>query len=223
MNDAPVAQPQSVTTDEDTPGRGHARATDVEGDALTFILATPPAHGVLSGSGATLTYTPAPDYFGPDSFTFRANDGAANSVAALVDITVRPVNDPPEADFTVPGADRNAATWDNNVGSYFEGANIVAFSSQNSTSFVPTNAIDDNVSSRWASAQGATTGQFITLALPAAAATPSPRCASERGRDGRAVHQDVPGPGLEHDRDDAAFTTCSRTARSTTAACRSSC
>jgi PKD repeat protein len=66
----------------------------------------------------------------------------------------------------VPGVDRNAATWDNNVGSFFEGANIVAFSSQNNTSLVPANAIDDNVSSRWASAQGATTGQFLTLGLP---------------------------------------------------------
>ena len=166
VNDAPVAQPQDVATDEDTPVAITLGATDVDGDALTFNVATPPAHGTVSGSGANVTYAPAPDYSGPDRFTFRANDGAANSVAALVTITVRPVNDPPVAEFTVPGVDRNAATWDNNVGSFFEGANIVAFSSQNNTSLVPANAIDDNVSSRWASAQGATTGQFLTLGLP---------------------------------------------------------
>ncbi|HEX6027250.1 MAG TPA: hypothetical protein VFZ00_34945, partial [Solirubrobacter sp.] len=39
--------------------------------------------------------TPAANYNGPDSFTFKANDGAADSNVATVSITVRPVNDPP--------------------------------------------------------------------------------------------------------------------------------
>jgi len=44
-------------------------------------------------SGASLTYTPAADYHGPDSFTFAANDGAADSVPATMNIMVTPVDE----------------------------------------------------------------------------------------------------------------------------------
>src|SRR5262249_58009895 len=50
-----------------------------------------PAHGTLTvfnlATGA-FTYTPAANYSGPDSFTFKANDGAADSNTATVSITV---------------------------------------------------------------------------------------------------------------------------------------
>ena len=61
--------------------------------ALTFAVGTGPSHGSLSGSGANLTYTPAPGYSGPDSFTFTVNDGQATSAPATVSITVTPVVD----------------------------------------------------------------------------------------------------------------------------------
>ena len=44
-----------------------------------------------------LTYTPAANYNGPDSFTFKANDGTADSNVATVTITVTAVNDAPVA------------------------------------------------------------------------------------------------------------------------------
>jgi VCBS repeat-containing protein len=50
---------------------------------------------VLSGTAPNLTYTPAANYNGTDSFTFVANDGQTNSAIATVSITVIPVNDPP--------------------------------------------------------------------------------------------------------------------------------
>src|SRR5205085_1413216 len=60
-----------------------------------------PAHGTVSCSptGAptcTYTATDANDN-GPDSFTFRANDGQLNSNTATINVTVTPVNDPPVA------------------------------------------------------------------------------------------------------------------------------
>jgi hypothetical protein len=97
VNDAPVAHDQAVATDEDIALPITLTATDVEGDALTFTIVASPAHGVLTGTGANVTYTPAPDYHGPDSFTFTANDGQVDSNTATIAITVRPVNDAPVA------------------------------------------------------------------------------------------------------------------------------
>src|SRR5438067_7133515 len=44
-----------------------------------------------------MTYTPAANYNGPDSFTFKANDGTVDSAIATVAVTVTPVNDAPVA------------------------------------------------------------------------------------------------------------------------------
>ena len=38
---------------------------DPDGDALTYLIVTGPAHGTLSGSGAGRTYTPAPTSMAP--------------------------------------------------------------------------------------------------------------------------------------------------------------
>lgn len=70
---------------------------DVEGDALSYVVVTPPAHGQLSGDGPNLVYTPAPNYNGPDGFTFKVSDGAADSAETTVGIAVRAVNDAPVA------------------------------------------------------------------------------------------------------------------------------
>src|SRR5207249_1819007 len=97
VNHAPVANGQTVTTAEDTAKAIVLTATDADGDALTFSLVAGPLHGALSGVAPNITYTPAANYNGPDSFTYKANDGALNSNAATVAITVAAVNDAPVA------------------------------------------------------------------------------------------------------------------------------
>jgi hypothetical protein len=97
VNDAPVADDQSVTTDEDRAKEVTLSASDVEGDALGYTIVSATQHGTLSGTGANLTYTPEADYNGPDSFTFKANDGTADSEPATVSIAVSAVNDAPVA------------------------------------------------------------------------------------------------------------------------------
>src|SRR5439155_13218194 len=92
VNDAPVAADQTTTTAEDTPTAITLSATDVEGSPLTFAIVGGPAHGTLTGTAPTLTYTPAANYNGPDSFTFKANDGLIDSNAPTVSITVTAVN-----------------------------------------------------------------------------------------------------------------------------------
>jgi parallel beta-helix repeat protein len=97
QNDAPVAQNQSITTDEDNAKSITLAAIDVDSDELSFEVVDGPAHGSLSGTGANRTYTPAVNYNGPDSFTFKTNDGTTDSNIAMVSITVTPVNDAPLA------------------------------------------------------------------------------------------------------------------------------
>lgn len=96
-NSAPVAADQMVATPEDTTAVITLSATDVDGNSLTFAVVTGPLHGTLSGTAPNLTYAPAPNYFGPDSFTFQASDGSLTSNTATVSITVGSVNDAPIA------------------------------------------------------------------------------------------------------------------------------
>ena len=55
--------------------------TDVEGSALTVVPGSGTTHGglILNANGG-FTYTPVSNYFGSDSFTYRANDGTTNPV-----------------------------------------------------------------------------------------------------------------------------------------------
>jgi hypothetical protein len=138
-----VADPQSVTTPQNTPKTITLTGSDDDDDVLTFIIVTPPEHGTLSEPAAatnaqlsrerrqlkarlqkekkipgtrgyglgpkelaalirstsanTVIYIPDPNYNGPDSFRFKANDGASDSNVATVAIDVLPVNDAPVA------------------------------------------------------------------------------------------------------------------------------
>ena len=88
VNDTPIAQGQSVTTLEDTPKAITLTGSDADGDALSFTVVTGPAHGTLTGTVPNLTYSPAANYNGADSFTFQASDGQVDSAPAMVSITV---------------------------------------------------------------------------------------------------------------------------------------
>jgi choice-of-anchor C domain-containing protein len=89
VNHPPLAEDQTVTTDQDMPTPITLHATDEDSDPLTYATVNGPAHGTLSGTAPALTYTPVLGYFGPDSFTFKANDGTADSNTATVSITVK--------------------------------------------------------------------------------------------------------------------------------------
>jgi VCBS repeat-containing protein len=105
-NDAPVAGNDAYSTDEDTALIVAANGmlgndTDAEGNLLTAVLETGPAHGSLTlNTDGSFTYTPDANYNGTDSFTYRASDGAANSNIATVSLTVTPVNDAPTGTAT---------------------------------------------------------------------------------------------------------------------------
>ena len=89
VNDAPVAGNDAyATTTVAAPGV-LANDSDIDGNALTAILASAPAKGtvVLSPNGG-FVYTPNAGACGTDSFTYRANDGTTNSNVATVTLTL---------------------------------------------------------------------------------------------------------------------------------------
>lgn len=93
----PVAQNATVGAKQNTPQPIPLTASSAAGLPLTYRVTFGPAHGSVTVSGATATYTSAPTYTGTDQFTFVANDGSSDSNTATVSITVIPVNQPPVA------------------------------------------------------------------------------------------------------------------------------
>ncbi len=124
VNDPPTATAQTVTTNEDAAKTITLAANDVEGSALTFTIVANPTKGTLTGSGASRTYTPNANANGTDSFTFKVNDGTADSNIATVTITVNPINDPPTATAQSVSTNKNTAKAITLGGSDVEGSGL---------------------------------------------------------------------------------------------------
>src|SRR5919107_2304227 len=102
-NHAPSAVGDSYSTAEDTtlnvstPGV-LSNDSDPDGDTITTQLATGPSNGTLTlDSDGSFSYTPALNYNGTDSLTYKASDGKGGEATATVSITVHAVNDAPVA------------------------------------------------------------------------------------------------------------------------------
>jgi VCBS repeat-containing protein len=108
-DDLPTVAADAYTTAEDTaltvaaPGV-LANDGDVDGDALSAAVESPPAHGSLSlKADGSFTYTPAANFNGGDSFTYRASDGTLASSLATVTLTVSATNDAPTVTVAAGG------------------------------------------------------------------------------------------------------------------------
>ena len=88
VNDAPVADPQNITTQEGRRSRVVLSGSDIEGDLLTYAIVTQPLYGTLTGTAPNLLYTPETGFTGNDMFTFKVNDGELDSNSATVNISV---------------------------------------------------------------------------------------------------------------------------------------
>jgi len=98
VNDAPVANNAAASGNEDTLIAGAVTASDIENNPLTYSVVTPPTKGAVTlNADGTFIYTPNLNTNGADTFTYRVNDGSANSNTAIVTLTVTPVNDAPVA------------------------------------------------------------------------------------------------------------------------------
>ena len=98
VTQVPVADEKAVDIDEDFVTTITLSGTDPDGDnsALTFTLASQSSNGVVEIDGDQVLYTPNANYYGEDSFSYRATDvNNASSAPVLVSITIAAVNDVP--------------------------------------------------------------------------------------------------------------------------------
>lgn len=96
-NTAPVVGNVTTTAKKDASTAIKLQGTDTDGDSLSYSVVKSPTNGKVTISGSTATYTPTSSYSGSDSFTYKANDGKADSGTATVSLTVTTVNSAPVA------------------------------------------------------------------------------------------------------------------------------
>jgi len=115
INDAPVANDDSITTDEDTPVVIPVLSNDTDKDLNETLNPLPitealsistsdilqPTHGsaeVVDDTGTLkIKYIPDTNYNGTDSLTYKVTDASGIQATATVNITVNQVNDNPVA------------------------------------------------------------------------------------------------------------------------------
>lgn len=91
VNDAPTAVTDNQFTPQDSPVEVNVLSndTDPEGDTMSVVSVTQPAHGTaVVGSGGIVTYTPDDSYIGMDSFTYTVADQHGASAVGTVSIEV---------------------------------------------------------------------------------------------------------------------------------------
>ncbi|MBC7973682.1 MAG: tandem-95 repeat protein, partial [Myxococcales bacterium] len=113
VDDPPVAAGDAASVAEDSSVTFDVVANDSdidEGDELTLFSVTTPAHGTASiTSEHRVTYTPAANYGGGDTFSYTVRDGSGASDTATVTINVTPVNDVPLANADTGTLDEDAS------------------------------------------------------------------------------------------------------------------
>lgn len=86
------AQQLNVATNTATPLTLTGSDPGVPPLPLSYLVATNPANGTLSGTAPNLTYTPSTGFTGSDSFTFTASNGTNTSAPATISINVGVIN-----------------------------------------------------------------------------------------------------------------------------------
>ncbi len=119
VNDVPIAVNDVLQANEDTAktsGSLVANDTDADNDTLTVQSVTQGAHGTVTNNGnGTVTYTPAANYSGSDSFSYTVSDGNGGTDSAQVSVTIAAVNDGPSASNDTLVVDEDTAKTSGNL------------------------------------------------------------------------------------------------------------
>jgi len=115
---APLAEDLAIETYKNLPNDGVLKATDPEGESLTFTVVRGPKRGAVEvKEDGTFVYTPKKNKVGIDSFTYTATDPAGNvSRVATVTVQILKPTDSKQYTDTVGHADRFEAEWLRNSG-----------------------------------------------------------------------------------------------------------
>lgn len=105
VNHPPTATPDAYTTPEDAVLNVTVAKSVLKNDSdidvhdqLSAIIVSDPSNGsVTLNADGTFSYTPTANYNGPDSFTYKVNDGHADSNTVTVSLIITAVNDAPVA------------------------------------------------------------------------------------------------------------------------------
>jgi len=113
VQDAPDAVDDSTTIAEDSGANAidvRVNDSDIDGDTVTVTAVTQGTHGsvTITGGGTGVSYTPAPNFFGTDSFTYTVSDGNGGTDTATVNVTITNVNDAPVANDDSYATNSNA-------------------------------------------------------------------------------------------------------------------
>lgn len=106
----------SARGDEDTEISGTVadNVSEIGGDEKVFSVVTGPTNGgLVFNPDGSYAYTPKPNFFGTDSFTYRVTletDGGQLSDTAVVEIMVDPVNDAPTLETPLQDVSSNEDT-----------------------------------------------------------------------------------------------------------------
>ncbi|MBA2540580.1 MAG: tandem-95 repeat protein, partial [Deltaproteobacteria bacterium] len=95
-NRPPIAELFTLTTPEDLPVTRAIDADDLDGDELDAEVPIPATHGDVTINGLSLTYSPDPNYHGPDNFVIIVSDGDSE-ISLTIEVTVESVPDAPFA------------------------------------------------------------------------------------------------------------------------------
>lgn len=114
----PVAEDSAVETYKNIPAKGNVKATDPEGQPMTYTVTRAPKRGnVTLRQDGSFTYTPKKNKVGVDSFRFTATDPAGNvSREAAVTITVLKPTEAPQYTDTLGKECQFAAEWMKHTG-----------------------------------------------------------------------------------------------------------
>lgn len=117
-DNAPVAEDYALETYKNLPISGNLKASDPEGEALTYTLTRQPKRGTVTiNEDGTFEYTPKKNKVGVDSFIFTATDPRGNvSREATVTIRILKPSDAAQYTDTVGSDCRFAAEWMKNTG-----------------------------------------------------------------------------------------------------------
>jgi VCBS repeat-containing protein len=188
--------------------------TDVDGNTLTAIKVSDPTHGTVTlNSNGSFTYTPAANYSGTDSFTYRANDGQANSNTATVNVTITAVNDPPVAvnnvystsedtvlNVAAPGVLSNDTDPDGDNLTAVKVSNpshgTVTLNSNGSFTYTPTSNYNGTDSFTYRAGDGQANSNTATITITVTAVNDPPVAVIDAYSTGKDIILNVAAPGV---------------------------